>query len=234
MPPKPSTEPEAAAQPGLIQPVWDLPIRLFHWVLTALVAFSWWSAKNDQIDWHIWSGIAILTLLVFRLLWGLFGSSTARFASFVRGPRAVLDYLRDNSSWRVAGHTPLGALSVVALLVAIAVQVSLGLVSVDEDGFNQGPLAHLVSLEASEEARDLHEDFFVILLALIGLHIAAVLFYRAVLGSKLTGAMITGRSALEPGVEPMRPGRGWIAIGCLLVALAIARWVVAGAPPLGT
>jgi cytochrome b len=215
-------------------PVWDLPIRLFHWVLTALIAFSWWSVKNHETELHIWSGIAILALLIFRLLWGLFGSSTARFGNFVRGPAVVRDYLRDNASWRFAGHSPLGALSVIALLAAVAVQVGLGLISVDEDGLNEGPLAQLVSLETSEAARDLHESFFNILLALIVVHIAAIVFYRLLVGRKLTGAMFTGRADLEPGVEPMRPGRGWVAVVCLLAALAVSRWVVAGAPPLGT
>lgn len=215
-------------------PVWDLPIRLFHWVLTALIAFSWWSVKNHETELHIWSGIAILTLLIFRLLWGLFGSSTARFASFVRGPAVVRDYLRDNASWRFAGHTPLGALSVIVLLGAVTVQVGLGLISVDEDGLNEGPLAQLVSLETSEAARDLHESFFNILLALIVVHVAAILFYRLLVGRKLTGAMFTGRAYLEPGVEPMRPAKWWIAGLCLLAALAVSRWVVAGAPPLGT
>jgi cytochrome b len=215
-------------------PVWDLPIRLFHWVLTALIAFSWWSVKNHETEWHIWSGIAILTLLIFRLLWGLFGSSTARFANFVRGPAVVRDYLRDNATWRFAGHTPLGALSVIALLGAVAVQVGLGLISVDEDGLNEGPLAQLVSLDVSEAARDLHEDFFNILLALIAVHIAAIVIYRLLLGKKLTGAMFSGRAALDPGVEPMRPAKWWIAVVCLLAALAVSRWVVAGAPLLGT
>ena len=215
-------------------PVWDLPIRLFHWVLTALIAFSWWSVKNHETELHIWSGVAILTLLIFRLLWGLFGSSTARFGNFVRGPAVVRDYLRDNASWRFAGHTPLGALSVIALLGAVAVQVGLGLISVDEDGLNEGPLAQLVSLETSEAARDLHESFFNILLALIVVHIAAIVFYRLLVGRKLTAAMFTGRADLEPEVEPMRPGRGWVAVVCLLAALAVSRWVVAGAPPLGT
>ncbi|HZB68910.1 MAG TPA: cytochrome b/b6 domain-containing protein [Sphingomicrobium sp.] len=215
-------------------PVWDLPIRLFHWVLTALIAFSWWSVKNHETELHIWSGVAILTLLIFRLLWGLFGSSTARFANFVRGPAVVRDYLRDNASWRFAGHSPLGALSVIALLGAVAVQVGLGLISVDEDGLNEGPLAQLVSLETSEAARDLHESFFNILLALIVVHIAAIVLYRLLVGLKLTGAMFTGRADLEPEVEPMRPGRGWVAVVCLLAALAVSRWVVAGAPPLGT
>ena len=216
------------------QPVWDLPIRLFHWLLAALIGFSWWSIENDQTDWHVWSGIAILTLLTFRLLWGLFGSSTARFANFVRGPGVVRDFLRNSSSWRFAGHSPLGALSVVALLGAIAVQVGLGLVSVDEDGLNEGPLAHLVSLDFSEEARDFHEDFFNVLLALIALHIAAIVFYRLVQGKRLTGAMLTGRAALEPGIEPMRPGKWWVAVLCLIAAVVFARWIVAGAPPLGT
>lgn len=217
-----------------MQPIWDLPIRLFHWLLAALIVFSWWSVKNHHTDWHIWSGIAILTLLIFRLLWGLFGGSTARFSSFVRGPRAVGAYLRDSSSWRVAGHTPLGALSVIAMLAAIAIQVGLGLISVDEDGLNEGPLAQLVSLDVSEAARDIHEQFFNVLLALIVMHLAAILYFRWVRGQRLTGPMISGRAQLEPEVEPMRPGRSWLAVVCLAVALAITRWIVAGAPPFST
>lgn len=229
MPPKT----EAASPPGdRTAAIWDLPTRLFHWALAGLIAFSWWSAEEHLTDLHVWSGIAILTLLVFRLLWGLFGSSTARFASFVRGPRSVFGYLR--GEWRGIGHSPLGALSVVALLALTGVQVGLGLFSTDEDGLVSGPLAHLVSLDASDDIRDLHEDFFDVLLAFIGLHIAAVLFYRFVRGQKLIGPMITGRGPLEPGVQPMRPGRGWTAVLCLLVATGITRWIVAGAPPFGT
>lgn len=235
MPPNPITETvEAPAPPVSTQPVWDLPIRLFHWLLAALIGFSWWTVENHHTDWHIWSGIAILTLLFFRLLWGLFGSSTSRFSRFVRGPRAVRDYLRDPAAWRVAGHTPLGALSVVAMLGAIAIQVGLGLISTDEDGLNEGPLAQLVSLEFSEVARDIHELFFNVVLGLIVLHLAAILYYRLALGRRLTAAMITGRAALEPGVEPMRPGKWWVAVTCLLAAFAVARWIVAGAPPFGT
>jgi len=213
-------------------PVWDLPVRLFHWTLAALILFSWWSAENHHLDWHIWSGCAILTLLIFRLLWGLFGSSTARFANFVRGPREVFGYLRNSAAWRGLGHSPLGALSVVALLLATGVQVGLGLVSTDEDGFNQGPLANLVSLDASDQARELHEVMFYVLVALIALHVAAILFYRLFRGKKLVGAMITGRTQAEPGVEPMRPARWWVALLCLLAALVFTRWVIAGAPPL--
>ena len=228
MPPKRT---EATAVPQR-QAVWDLPTRLFHWILVALIAFSWWSGKNDEMDLHIWSGIAILMLLLFRLLWGFVGSSTARFSSFVRGPKAVFDYLR--GKWRGIGHNPLGALSVLALLAATGVQVGLGLFSSDEDGLVAGPLAYFVSLDASEEIADLHDDFFDVLLILIGVHVAAVLFYALFKRKNLIGPMISGAAEIDPEAEPMRPGKWWAALLCLMAALAITRWVVAGAPPFGT
>jgi len=214
-------------------PVWDLPTRLFHWLLAALIGFSWWSAENEQLDLHIWSGLAVLTLLLFRILWGLFGSSTARFANFVRGPREVGAYLKDMKGWRPIGHSPLGALSVIALLGALLVQVGLGLFAVDNDGFYEGPLAFLISGDLSNEISDLHEDWFTVIKVLVVLHIAALLFYRFVLGKKLVGPMITGRATLDPDAEPMKPGRWWAAVLCLLVAIGITRWVIAGVPPIG-
>jgi cytochrome b len=212
-------------------PVWDLPTRLFHWLLVALIGFSWWSVKNGHVEWHVRSGIAILTLLVFRLLWGIFGSSTARFANFIRGPREILSYLRDMKGWRAVGTNPLGALSVIALLAVTYVQVGLGLVNVDDDGLVEGPLAPLVSVDTSELAHDLHHDLFNVLLVLIGLHVAAIVFYRVALGKKLTKPMITGRAELDRHTEPMRPGKGWVAILCMVAAIGVTRWVIAGAPP---
>jgi len=212
------------------QPVWDLPVRLFHWTLAALILFSWWSVHNDHTDWHIWSGCAILTLLIFRLLWGFVGSSTARFSTFVRGPRAIAGYWR--GTWRGIGHNPLGALSVLALLAAVAVQVGLGLFSEDEDGLYMGPLAQLISVDASDKARDLHETWFNVILVLIALHLIAILYYRA-RGRKLTLPMITGRAEVEPGTEPMRPGKWWAALICLAIGIGITRWIIAGAPPFG-
>jgi len=211
--------------------VWDLPTRLFHWLLVALIALSWWSAEEDLDDVHLWSGYAILALMLFRLLWGLFGSSTARFASFVRGPRAVLGYLR--GTWHGIGHNPLGALSVVALLALVALQVGLGLFASDEDGLIEGPLAALVSFDASEKAAELHEELFDVLLVFIALHVAAVLFYLLFRRRNLIGPMISGRAVLDPGTEPMRPATWRAALLCLLAALAATAWVVAGAPPFG-
>jgi cytochrome b len=202
-----------------------------HWLLAALIAFSWWAIENDHTDWHMWSGFAICTLLGFRLLWGFVGSSTARFANFVRGPGAVISYIR--GSWTGIGHSPLGALSVIALLLAVALQVGLGMISQDEDGIYAGPLADLVSSDTSDKARDVHELWFNVIVGLIVLHVAAILFYR-LRGRGLTQAMITGRAAIEPGTQPMRPGKWWVALLCLAAALGFTRWLVAGAPPFGT
>lgn len=225
-------EPAAAAAgaPDARIAVWDLPTRLFHWALVALFAVSWWSAE-EQVDWlHLWSGYMLVCLLVFRLLWGFAGSSTARFASFVRGPEAILAYLR--GGWRrpLVGHSPLGALSVLLLLLLLSAQVGLGLFVTDEDGETFGPLAHLVSVEASERLLELHEANFDVLLVLVGLHVAAVLFHQLVLGRKLIGPMISGRARLGPDLAPMRLARRWAALICLAVALVISGWMLAGAP----
>jgi cytochrome b len=159
------------------------------------------------------------------------GSSTARFANFVRGPKHVLRYLR--GEWTGIGHTPLGALSVIALLLAVGVQVGLGLIAQDEDGIYAGPLSRLVSSDTSDTARDIHELWFNVILALIVLHVAAILFYR-MRGKPLTKAMITGRAAVGAGAEPMRSGKWWLALICLAIGIGITRWVIAGAPPFGS
>lgn len=210
--------------------VWDLPTRIFHWLLAALILFSWWSVKNHHTDWHIWSGIAILTALIFRLLWGILGSSTARFASFVRGPASVRDYLK--GKWSGTGHTPLGGLSVIAMLIAVAVQVGLGLISQDDDGLFMGPLAGLVTSDTSDTARGIHELWFKVVLFLIVLHVGAIACYR-LRGRPLTRAMITGKTSLDPGAAPMQRGKWWIALICLAFAFIVSRWVVAGVPPFG-
>ena len=218
---------------GAKQPVWDLPVRLFHWSLAALIGLSWWTAENDELEIHIYSGYAILTLLVFRVLWGIFGSSTARFRNFIRGPRAILAYVRNSRAWKAVGHSPLGALSVLAMLVVLKLQIATGLLNADDDGFAEGPLSLAVSEEAVEFAHEAHDVLFDVLLVLIGLHLAAVLFYHLVERKNLVGPMMTGKAVLDPSAEPMRPGRWWAALLCLAAAVATTRWVIAGAPPFG-
>jgi cytochrome b len=213
-------------------PVWDWPIRLFHWSAVLLIGFSWWSAENAFEPWHFWSGYGLLFLLLFRILWGFFGSSTARFASFVHGPAAVLRYLR-TGSWPMAGHSPLGAVSVVAMLLALLVQIGSGLIQVDSEDFVEGPLSSLVSFQAAEAAHEVHELSFNILLGLILLHVAAILFYRLALGRKLIGPMLHGRAELDQGIEPMEPAPAMRAVTCAVAALLVTIWIAAGAPPFG-
>ena len=132
--------------------IWDLPVRLTHWAIAALFAFQWWSGKTGRLDWHFLAGYTVIGLLVFRLLWGVMGSSTARFAGFVRGPVAVARYvrklfMRGDGRFHV-GHNPLGGWSVVLMLALLLVQTGLGLFAIDVDGDEGGPLSARVSFDA--------------------------------------------------------------------------------------
>lgn len=206
-------------------PVWDLPVRLFHWSVVALIALSWWSAENAFDRVHFWSGYALLCLLVFRILWGFAGSSTARFATFVKGPAAVAAYLRQGGHDGV-GHSPIGALSVVAMLLALLVQISSGLVQIDEDDFVEGPLSGLVGYDTAVLAHDLHESSFYILLALIALHLLAIAYYHLGRGRSLVRPMVTGRAVLPEDVSPMIPAAKGRFAACLVAALALTAAVI--------
>ncbi len=175
--------------------IWDLPTRLFHWALALLIVFSVTTAKigGNWMDWHLRSGYAVLTLLAFRLLWGFAGPRYARFAQFVRGPRAVLAYLRaaPGAAERHAGHNPLGAWSVLALLAALLVQASTGLFANDEIA-TEGPLAKLVSGATASAMTRVHLLNQNIIYALVALHVAAIAFYFFVKRENLVAPMITG------------------------------------------
>ncbi len=178
--------------------VWDLPTRLVHWIVACLIPFSWWSAHSDHLPWHRLSGYTILGLLIFRLIWGFVGSPTARFHRFLRGPRAVAAYLRGRFA-PVLGHNPLGGWSVAAMLTALAVQVTLGLFSVDENSLEAGPLSKFVSFDTGRAIAHAHHIGFWVLLALIGLHLTAIGVY-ALRGRNLVRPMITGLAPVDPAV----------------------------------
>jgi len=184
--------------------VWDLPVRLFHWTLALLLGFSWWSAENGHMDWHMRSGYAVLTLVGFRIVWGFIGSTTARFATFVRGPREVLASARDlalRDSPPQAGHNPLGAVSVVLLLAIVLVQAVSGLFSSD-DILVEGPLYRHVSGATAAWMTSIHHANFDWLLALVAIHVAAIAFYRLYKRQDLIGPMITGRKHLASDAMP--------------------------------
>ncbi|WP_293472165.1 cytochrome b/b6 domain-containing protein [Phenylobacterium sp.] len=202
--------------------LWDGPVRLVHWALVGLIAFSWWSSE-DHLNWHRWSGYAIIGLVIFRIWWGFAGGETARFASFVKGPRAVVAYVRTVGRREVAttpGHNPLGALSVVAILLTLLVQVTTGLFAVDIDAFEAGPLSDRVSFELGREIAGWHELSFRVLQGLVVLHVLAIAYYFVWKRTNLLGPMITGRRALPS--DPGLAGAPWwrLIVGVALAAAA--------------
>jgi cytochrome b len=195
--------------------VWDVPTRVTHWLFLAGVLTCWWTAETGRMEWHRWSGYTLLALVLFRLYWGFFGSSTARFASFVRGPRAIVDYLKGNAA-AVNGHNPLGALSVLGLLGLLLAQVLLGLFAVDVDGLESGPMSMYVSFETGRVAAEWHEWVFNALMTLIVIHVIAVLYYLLFRRQNLVGAMFTGKRRFASDVPALVTAAWWkLAIGVL-------------------
>lgn len=211
--------------------VWDAPVRIVHWLIALAIPTLWWTASHDQLEWHRRIGYAVLGLIIFRLIWGFAGGSTARFASFVRGPRAVLAYARTLVGPKTdpaVGHNPMGGWSVVALIALIVAETGFGLFSVDIDGMESGPLAGMVSFDAGRFAAQWHHWLFNGLLILIGLHLAAIAFYAAVKRENLVGPMLTGR---RRGLSPdraLKAAAAWRWMLAAAVALALAVWIARG------
>lgn len=201
--------------------VWDLPTRLFHWALAALTALSWASGYfggQPWLEWHFRFGYAIFALLLFRLLWGFAGSRYARFASFPLSLRAVRSYLVAPRAR--AGHTPLGALSVYALLALAGLQTVTGLMAWDGD-FTEAPWTVFVSESTVKLMSGLHRLGHWVLLALITLHLAAIAWYAVRRRERLVQAMLSGdRSGAD--AEPARDDLTMRLRAALLFALAAA------------
>ena len=235
--------------------VWDLPVRLFHWLIVLLLAFQVVSGKvgGDMMAWHAYSGYAMLVLIIFRILWGFAGSTHARFASFLAGPAATLRFAKRLFSREAVpqvGHNPLGGWSVVVMIACLGLQAVSGLFA--NDGAEaEGPLAALVSFEVSNRLSQFHRWNLDVLLVLSGLHVAAVLFHWLVKRDNLVGAMFTGvKRVPEAAVREKRevprdtpPRRAasrehataffaspWRALVLLVVAVVIVYVVVRGPP----
>ena len=188
--------------------VWDLPVRLFHWAIVLLIPALWATHRFDNMALHILLGEIMLGLVLWRLLWGVLGSSTARFSAFVRGPGSVIRYLTGRGA-PAFGHNPIGGWSVVVMLFALAVQVGLGLFAIDEDAFYEGPLSHLVSYDTARILAHRHETVFWVLVALILLHVLAVLYYLVVKRDDLVTPMVSGRRRAGETNAAMVPATLW-------------------------
>ncbi|MFA5631878.1 MAG: cytochrome b/b6 domain-containing protein [Porticoccaceae bacterium] len=224
--------------------VWDLPVRVFHWALVVLVTLLWLTGEFggfdisgeyplvgylylSNMDVHALLGQGVLVLVVFRILWGLFGSSTARFSGFVRGPATVFRELRALLRGDVPeslGHNPLGALMVLALLALLGFQAVSGLFAQD-DLFFSGPLAATVSSDTSKTLTSLHKQSFSVLQVLILLHVVAVLYYL-VRGRNLISAMFSGTKKHHGDTAQVTMAPWWRALICFGASLGGVYWVV--------
>ena len=211
--------------------VWDLPVRITHWLLLACVAGCWAThyAGVEWFHWHRRLGYAVLVLVVFRVVWGFAGTRHARFANFLRGPRAIVEYLR--SGRETAGHNPLGALGVVAMLALLGVQATTGLFANDEI-MNAGPFYGWISPATSNRLTSLHHANSDWLLVLIALHVLAVGWYAFVRRRALVRAMITG--AKDAGVvsvaDAISGSRLPLALAIVVLLAGALALVVSAAP----
>jgi cytochrome b len=212
---------------------WDPFVRLFHWSLVALFAFTWWSGRQGLmwLEWHMIAGEAVIALILFRLLWGLFGTRTARFADFLRGPRAALAELADlfrGRSHAHIGHGAAGGWMVLVLLALVLVESVTGLFA-NDDLFTTGPLTHWVSSATEGTMTGLHNDLFEVLKWLVGLHVAVVvLVYPLLARMDLVGPMVTGYKRADGDGVTMTAGlwlRGLVLLAvCAGAVYAVIRW----------
>jgi len=217
--------------------LWDLPLRVFHWSLVAAVTTAVVTGElgGAWMPWHGRAGLAIVGLLVFRVVWGVVGSATSRFAQFAPTPARVLAYLRGR--WRGVGHNPLGALSVFALLALLSAQAATGLFGNDDIAF-AGPLNHLVDDGLGARATGWHRLLADGLFVLLALHLLAIAFHVVVRRHRLIRPMITGLQDVEPGTPLPGPARGLGRFGLLaavsLAAVAVLALAGAGESPLAS
>ncbi|WP_126444254.1 cytochrome b/b6 domain-containing protein [Sulfuricystis multivorans] len=205
--------------------VWDLPTRLFHWLLVICVVAAFVTVKigGNLMVWHGRLGLAILGLITFRIVWGFVGSTYARFATFVRGPAAIRAYLA--GKWQGLGHNPLGALSVLALLGCLALQAGTGLFANDDIAF-EGYLYPLVGSALSTRLTGIHQLLEKGLLLLVTLHVGAIAFYARVKQQNLVKPMLTGWAEGQSG-ESARGGGPIVFLVAVLIALAVV-WAASG------
>ena len=203
--------------------VWDLPTRVFHWLLVGLIIAAWLTSEFGWIEWHARIGQSALALIIYRLIWGVIGSQTAQFWNFIRGPAVALAYAKGLVAGKAppsVGHNPLGALMILALLGLVALQVVFGLFA-NDDIYFEGPLRHLVSKDVSDMLTGLHGLVFNLILAAVALHVSAALFYLVVKRENLIRATITGT---KPWPEPhprLRFTPAVLAIPALAAAAAL-------------
>ncbi|MDG2046367.1 MAG: cytochrome b/b6 domain-containing protein [Halioglobus sp.] len=212
--------------PASPNPLWDIPTRVFHWLIVCCLPIAWWSAEEERFDVHQWTGYTVLVLVSSRILWGFIGSRHSRFTDFVVGPARLGAYLRGQGG-RSAGHNPLGGWSVLLLLSLLLAQAISGLFNSDDVLFS-GPLYYWADSDFRDAMGLVHDLAFNGLLALVCLHIFAVFYHQFKLKEKLLQAMLHGSALGRIGTEAPAPW-WWAVIVVLLIGLAL-WWGLLQAP----
>ena len=208
--------------------VWDLPVRLFHWAIVVLILCSWATQEWNHMEWHVRSGYAILTLLLFRIVWGFIGSDTARFARFLSSPAAALRHLARigrREPDREIGHNAAGGWMVLLMLVLIGVQAGTGLFA-NDDANTEGPLMHLVDKDQSDWLSHIHSLNFTLIEAVIALHVLAIAVYAVLKRQNLVRPMLTGTKLMPADAAAPRLVRPIWAVVTVAVAAGVVAWVV--------
>ena len=185
--------------------IWDVPVRLFHWLLVIAIGYCWYSVEIlEDMDHHFIAGYCVLTLIIFRIVWGFIGTKHARFKAFMYSPKTIFTYActllskkpKSQDTPAYVGHNPLGALSVFALLFVVALQAITGLFS-DDEYYTFGPLNDYISRSLASLMTEIHYTNFNIILGFVGLHICAILFYVLFKKENLITAMFTGKKSID-------------------------------------
>jgi len=187
--------------------IWDIPTRLFHWSLVSLLVVSCYTGLTGgfyEMDWHMKSGYGILTLILFRILWGLIGTHYAQFKEFLPGPSQIKAHLTTalEKPYHSAGHNPLGALNIFVILTVVLIQAVTGLFA-NDDIFTEGPLAGKVSYETSRWLTGIHEINIWILAGLVTMHLLAIALHQFHFRDNLVKAMLTGKKKAKAIQVPL-------------------------------
>ncbi|CAN7761174.1 cytochrome b/b6 domain-containing protein [Caballeronia sp. LjRoot29] len=217
----PATQQEPPSRPVL---VWDMPTRLFHWLVVVLVAAAYVTSKLNWMDWHVRIGETLLALVVFRLLWGFFGSETARFHNFLSAPAAAWRYLRHvfhREADLQVGHNSAGGWMVVLLLALLLGETLTGLY-VNNDVAGDGPLTQWVPAAIANAITALHTILWDVLLAAVVLHVLAIAVYAIAKGHNLLRPMLTGRKRLPERIRAPRQASVILALLLMVVSATAA------------
>lgn len=219
-----------ARVPKLALRVWDAPTRLFHWAIVLLLILSYVSIEKNWIQIHFYSGYTVLSLLLFRVVWGFVGSDTSRFGNFLRNPLEGLRHLaqfgRREPDTEI-GHNAAGGWMVLVILAALFVQTGTGLFAREDEDLIEGPLAHDISNAAGNWATTIHSfNFYYVILSLVALHILAIIAYAVVKRHDLVRAMVTGKKRLPATMRQPRFRSPALALVILLVCFGAVAAVV--------